>query len=55
LCSRTRGQLVIELKNGRRIVVEPSLSEDAEDCGHDVECILESLSLDIHEDGCSSE
>jgi len=47
--------LIIVLKDGRRIAVEPSLSEDAEECGGDVDCILDSLSLEIREDGDENE
>jgi len=47
--------LVIELRDGRRIVVEPGLGEDAEECGSDVDCILDSLSLEIREDGDGDE
>ena len=47
--------LVIELRDGRRIVVEPGLGEDAEECEGDVDCILDSLSLEIREDGDENE
>ena len=47
--------LIIELKDGRRIAVEPGLSEEAEECGGDVDCMLDALSLEIHEDGDGGE
>jgi hypothetical protein len=48
--------LIIELRDGKRIVVEPGLGEEAEECGGDVECILDALSLEIiHENGDGGE
>jgi uncharacterized protein YlzI (FlbEa/FlbD family) len=48
-------RIVIELRNGKRLVIEPDIDEDAvAECKGDVECIYESAVLSVYED-CGGE